>query len=108
MPVQRLIHGDVVKTVAQLKIQLNALMPILKEKYCVDTIEVFGSYVRAEQTQQSDLDVLVTFSKPYSLWDLLDVKEFLTKKLRLKVDLVPKDSIKPMLIERILQEATPI
>jgi uncharacterized protein len=83
-------------------------MPVLKEKYGVDTIELFGSYIRAEQTEKSDLDILITFSKPYNLWEFIDVKEFLTKKLRMKVDLVPKDSIKPMLKEKILQEATPI
>jgi hypothetical protein len=83
-------------------------MPILKRKYNVETIELFGSYARSEQTQKSDLDLLITFSKPYNLWELIDVKEFLTKRLRMKVDLVPKDSIKPMLKEQILQEATPI
>jgi predicted nucleotidyltransferase len=83
-------------------------MPTLKERYNVETIEIFGSYVRAEQTKQSDLDLLVAFSKPYSLWEFLDVKEFLTKKLHLQVDLVPKDSIKAMLKDRILQEASPI
>ena len=83
-------------------------MPVLKEKYGVDTIELFGSYVRAEQTRKSDLDILITFSKPYNLWELIDVKEFLKKKLRMKVDLVPKDSIKPLLKEQILQEAMPI
>lgn len=83
-------------------------MPDLREKYGVNTIELFGSYVRAEQTRKSDLDILITFSKPYNLWELIDVKEFLTKKLRVKVDLIPKDSIKPMLKEQILQEATSI
>jgi len=83
-------------------------MPILKEKYHVDTIELFGSYVHAEQNKKSDLDILITFSKPYNLWEFIDVKEFLTKKLHVKVDLVPKDSIKPMLKDQILQEATPI
>jgi predicted nucleotidyltransferase len=83
-------------------------MPVLKEKYGVDTIELFGSYVHAEQTRKSDLDILITFSKPYNLWELIDVKEFLKKKLRMKVDLVPKDSIKPLLKEQILQEAMPI
>jgi predicted nucleotidyltransferase len=96
------------KTVAQLRTQLTTLMPTLKERYNVETIEIFGSYVRAEQTKQSDLDLLVAFSKPYSLWEFLDVKEFLTKKLHLQVDLVPKDSIKAMLKDRILQEASPI
>lgn len=83
-------------------------MPVLKEKYGVNTIELFGSYVREEQTEKSDLGILITFSKSYNLWELIDVKEFLTKKLRMKVDLVPKDSVKPMLKEQILHEATPI
>ena len=83
-------------------------MPVLKRKYGVDTIELFGSFVREEQTEKSDLDILITFSKPYNLWELIDVKEFLTKKLHMKVDLVPKDSVKPMLKEQILQEAIPI
>ena len=83
-------------------------MPILKEKYHVETIELFGSYVRSEHTKNSDLDILITFSKPYNLWEFIDVKEFLTKKLHIKVDLVPKDSIKTMLKDQILQEATSI
>jgi len=99
---------NTMKSIAKLKVQLNVLMPLLKEKYGVDTLELFGSYVRAEQTRKSDLDILVTFSKPYNLWELMDVKEFLTEKLHVKVDLVPKDSVKPLLKEQILQEAIPI
>ena len=83
-------------------------MPALKENYHVKSLEIFGSYARGEQSQKSDLDLLITFSQSYSLWELLDVKEFLTKKLRLKVDLLPKDSIKLMLKEQITQEAIPI
>ena len=96
------------RTITQLKAKLSLLMPILEENYHVQSLEIFGSYIRGEQTQTSDLDLLITFSAPYSLWDLLDVKEFLTKKLRLKVDLVPKDSIKPMIRDQITQEAIPI
>lgn len=83
-------------------------MPTLQQKYHVQSIEIFGSYAQAEQSQKSDLDLLITFSKPYSLWELLDVKEFLTAELYMKVDLVPKDSIKPILREQILQEAISI
>jgi predicted nucleotidyltransferase len=96
------------KTAAEIKAKLNALMPILRQKYHVDTVEIFGSYVREQQNKKSDLDLLITFSKPYNLWELIDVKEFLIKKMHIQVDLVPKDSIKPMLKDRILQEATPI
>ncbi len=83
-------------------------MPALEEKYHVESLEIFGSYARGEQSQSSDLDLLITFSQPYSLWELLDVKEFLSKKLHLTVDLVPKDSIKAMLKEQIIQEAIPV
>ena len=91
-----------------MKTKLSLLMPILEEKYHVKTIEIFGSYARGEQSQKSDLDLMILFSQPYSLWEFLDVKEFLSKKLRLKVDLVPKDSIKPLLKEQITQEAIPV
>ena len=91
----------------KIKTRISLLMPTLQEQYHVTTIEIFGSYVRGEQSQKSDIDLLISFSQPYSLWDLLDVKEFLSKKLRLKVDLVPKDSIKPLLKEQITQEAVP-
>jgi predicted nucleotidyltransferase len=91
-----------------LKAKLSLLMPILEEKYHVKAIEIFGSYARGAQSQKSDLDLLIVFCQPYSLWELLDVKEFLSKKLRLKVDLVSKDSIKPMLEERIIQEAVSV
>jgi uncharacterized protein len=96
------------RTIIELKSEIEVLMPVLKEKFNVDSLEIFGSYARGEQSRRSDLDLLITFSAPYCLWDLLDVKEFISKKLRLKVDLVPKDSIKPMIKKQIIQEAIPI
>lgn len=103
------MNGEIrLRTITQLKEKLSLLMPVLEEKYHVKAIEIFGSYARGEQSQKSDLDLLITFSQPYSLWELLDVKEFLSKKLGLKVDLVPKDSIKPLLKEQITQEAIPV
>jgi len=96
------------QTTAELKTKLEALMPTLQRKYHLQSLEIFGSYARQDQSQKSDLDLLVTFSQPYSLWELLDAKQFLSKKLHLKIDLVPKDSIKPLLKEQILKEAIPI
>jgi len=74
----------------------------------VESIEIFGSYARVEQTNNSDIDLIVSFSAPYDLWEFLDLKEFLIKRLHKKVDLVPKDSIKSSIRDQILQEATPI
>lgn len=92
----------------EIKKQLRELMPVLKEKCKVETLEIFGSYVRGEQTEKSDVDVLVTFKAPYSLWELIDTERFLRRKLRVKVDLVPKDSVKPALKDRILSEAAAV
>ena len=76
----------------EVKEQLRQLMPVLKERYKVESLEIFGSYVRGEQTKKSDVDVLVTFNGSYSLWQLIDVERFLKRKLHMKVDLVPRDS----------------
>ena len=89
----------------EIRARLRELMPVLREKYAVETLEVFGSYVRGEQTDKSDVDVLVTFKKAYSLWELIDVERFLRRKLHVRVDLVPKDGVKSALKDRILGEA---
>ena len=89
----------------EIRRQLRELMPALREKYNVETLEVFGSYVRGEQTDKSDVDLLVTFRKQYSLWDLIDAERFLRRKLHMRVDLVPKDGVKSALQDRILSEA---
>ena len=89
----------------EIRARLRELMPVLREKYAVETLEVFGSYVRGEQTDKSDVDVLVTFKKAYSLWELIDVERFLRRKLHVRVDLVPKDGVKSALQDRILSEA---
>ncbi len=96
------------RSVGEIKRQLRVLEPVLRQRFKVESIEIFGSFTRGEQTKTSDIDLLVTFCAPYNLWEFLDLKEFLTKKLGKKVDLVPKDSIKSVIRDQILREATPI
>jgi hypothetical protein len=52
------------KTLEEIKAQLEKLKPILKERYQVETIGVFGSYSRGEQKKGGDVDILVTFAEP--------------------------------------------
>ena len=78
--------------------------PDLRELYCVKTIGVFGSYIRGEQTKGSDLDILVEFEKPVSLFRFMDLEEHLEKMLGKKVDLVSKKALKPRIGKHILQE----
>ncbi len=78
--------------------------PDLREQYSVKTIGVFGSYIRGEQTKGSDLDILVEFEKPVSLFRFMDLEEHLEKMLGKKVDLVSKKALKPRIGKHILQE----
>ncbi len=87
---------------------LRQQIPMLAERYSVETLEVFGSYVRDEQKKDSDLDILVTFSKAPSLLTFIAIENYLSDLLGVKVDLVMKDSLKPKIGKHILREAIPI
>ena len=82
---------------------LKVHKPVLQEKYKVKEIGVFGSYVRNEQSEQSDIDILVQLNGPIG-WEFLDLKEFLESILHVKVDLVTVNALKPQIKDRILKE----
>lgn len=86
---------------------LREQYPLLAREYQVATLELFGSYVRHEERQDSDLDILVTFIKTPSLLKFIRLENYLSDLLGVKVDLVMKDSLKPAIGRRILQEAIP-
>ena len=68
------------------------------------TIGVFGSYVRGEQKEGSDLDVLVEFEEPVGLFEFMALENYLSDLLGVKVDLVSKKALKPHIGKRILEE----
>jgi uncharacterized protein len=76
----------------------------IKKQFKVKTIGVFGSYVRGEQKQKSDVDVLVEFEEPVGLFEFMDLEMYLTDLLGVKVDLVSKKALKPHIGKRILEE----
>ena len=94
------------KSVKEIRCELEALKPALREKFGVETIGVFGSYSRGEQTKKSDVDVLVVFSEDahVGFFKFLELEELLTKRLGVKVDLVTENALKPMLKDRVLKE----
>lgn len=92
------------KKIEKIKQNLEKLRPILKEKFQVKNIGVFGSFIRGEQAKKSDLDVLVEFSEIISLFKFIDLENFLSKELDVKVDLVMKDVLKPQIKDIILRE----
>jgi len=81
------------------------LKPTLKKRFKVETIDIFGSYARGEQSEKSDLDVLVTYSEAVSLFTVIDLKKYLRRKLRLKVDVISKDYLNKHIKDQVLREA---
>ncbi|MDD5615847.1 MAG: nucleotidyltransferase family protein [Candidatus Methanoperedens sp.] len=96
------------KKIDRIIMKLRENKPVLEEKYGVKNLEVFGSYIRGEQKKGSDLDVLVEFSKKIDLFKYMELEEFMSKKLGVKVDLVMKDTLKPRIKDRVLKEAIPV
>ncbi|MFZ5857387.1 MAG: nucleotidyltransferase family protein [Chloroflexota bacterium] len=87
---------------------LHQQVPMLAERYGVEKLEVFGSYVRDKQKRDSDLDILVTFRKTPSLLTFIAIENYLSDLLGVKVDLVMKDSLKPNIGRQILREVIPV
>jgi predicted nucleotidyltransferase len=94
------------KTLEEIKTQIEELKPILRQRFQVETIGVFGSYSRGEQKSKSDVDILVSFIEPndIDLIDFIEIKQFLRRKLKIKVDLVKKSALKPIIRDKILEE----
>lgn len=76
----------------------------LKKDYYINSLGIFGSFIRDEQDQNSDVDILVDFEKPISLVKFIKLENALSKILGVKVDLVMKKALKPAIGKRILEE----
>ena len=85
--------------------ELRRLQPELKTRYPIREIGVFGSFVRGEQTPESDLDLLVDLGPGLTLIDLAGLELELGETLGLSVELAIKDALKPRIGKRILAEA---
>jgi len=94
-------------------VTLEEVKKILKEhkeevsrKYRVNEIGIFGSFVRGEQKNRSDIDILVEFEPRNipGLLKLIEMEMYLEKLLRKKVDVVIKSGIRTELKKGILKE----
>jgi predicted nucleotidyltransferase len=87
---------------------LRAHMGTLAAEYGVRTLALFGSYVRGQQSQGSDLDLLVEFIELPSLFQFLRLEHHLSDLLGVNVDLVMKEALKPAIGRWILEEVVPV
>ena len=91
------------KATSDIEKRLRALKPELAEKYKVKEIGLFGSYAEGEQTDSSDIDILIDLQEPLG-WVFFELKEFLEKQLNRPVDLVTRNALKKQLKDKILRQ----
>lgn len=89
-----------------IKAKLEKLKPTLQNEYHITELGIFGSYVRGEQTVNSDVDILVEFdpSFDFGLFTYCHIQNYISDMLNKKIDLVMKTSLKPYIGKSILQE----
>jgi hypothetical protein len=78
--------------------------PEIEARYGVKRLGLFGSFVRGQASSRSDIDLLVSFRRDVDLFEFLDLRDFLQKRLDHKVDLVMESALKPAVGKRIRAE----
>lgn len=79
-----------------------------RQRYGIVSLSVFGSVVRGEAREDSDVDILATFIEPVGLLKLIDAEYYLSDLLGARVDLIPIDEVRPELQKQIYSEAVPV
>jgi len=79
------------------------ILPVLN-RHGVKRAALFGSVVRGEMRDDSDIDILVDIDRDMSLLDFVGIKLEIEDVLQKKVDLVEYSTIKPLIKDRILKE----
>ena len=85
--------------------KLESHRDIIQSRFDVSSISIFGSVARDEASAESDVDLLVTFTRSPGMFQFLRLKEYLESILSCPVDLVTKNALKKQLSDQILREA---
>ena len=102
------IWSNVEFVMEQLLATLRAEMPHLVERFGVRSLALFGSYVRGDATDLSDVDILVEYEHAPTLFEFVRLKSYLTESLGLPVDLVMRSALKPRIGAAILADLVPV
>jgi predicted nucleotidyltransferase len=93
------------KTFDELRQLLSLQKQSLCEIYQITEIGIFGSYARGEQTEASDIDILVDYETAPTFMMLVELRDYLSQLFGLKVDIVTKNGLKPRIRDRVLSDA---
>jgi hypothetical protein len=98
---------EIVMEQSNLEQMIRQILPVLKQAE-VKKAALFGSYVRGDNTTNSDVDILVDLPRGKTLLDLIGIKQDLEEILQRKVDIVEYEGIHPLLKNSILKGQYPI
>ncbi len=93
------------RTLDEVIAELRRVQPDLRRRYPIRELGIFGSYARGEQTEGSDVDIVVDLGDGVGLFELAGLQQDLSDTLGVKVDLVMKEALRRSIGQRILSEA---
>ena len=83
---------------------IKTCQTIFAENKLIDKVFLFGSFSRKEETETSDLDLLVDMKETNSLMKFIELKQELEDKVNRKVDLLTRESISPYILPIITKD----
>ena len=98
------MESGLMKTLNEIRRILSAQKQSLCEKYQITELGVFGSYARGEQTEDSDIDIVVDYETAPTLIMLVELRDYLSQLFDLRVDVVTKNGLKSRIRDRVLDE----
>jgi hypothetical protein len=96
------------RDIAEFRDILRQHLPLLEERYDVASLGLFGSYVRRDAGPGSDLDLLVRFRRTPGLLRFIELENYLSDLLGVRVDLVMAEALKPNIGPQVLAEVVPV
>ena len=88
--------------------RLKELKPVITERFKVREMSLFGSFVRGEQGESSDIDLLAEFEDDADLFDLMGLALYLEEIFQRPVDVVPKRALRAELREAVLDQVVTV
>jgi predicted nucleotidyltransferase len=92
------------RNISEILDQLRGMRSELSERYHVRSIGVFGSYSQKHQTEQSDLDLVVEFDQPIGMMAFVHLKNLISDRLSIRVDLVTPEGLHPLIRDQVMHE----
>ena len=95
-----------IKSLSEIEGTLKKHKKEFKKRFGIKNIGIFGSYLRGEAGEMSDIDILVEFEQDveFGLLKFVGIENYLSDLLGVKVDLVEKSALKPGIGRHILKE----